>query len=70
MARNGAKPTHASSKMSETPVAGVPASAQRNVLAHEQIARRAYEIFLARDGQYGSPEQDWLQAERELMLGR
>ncbi|MCP3104813.1 DUF2934 domain-containing protein [Myxococcus sp. K15C18031901] len=37
---------------------------------HEQIARRAYEIFLARGGNHGDPEQDWHQAERELRLGR
>jgi len=37
---------------------------------HEQIARRAYEIFLARGGTHGNAEQDWHQAERELRLGR
>ncbi|NVJ10116.1 DUF2934 domain-containing protein [Myxococcus sp. AM001] len=37
---------------------------------NEQIARRAYEIFLARGGTHGSSEQDWFQAERELRLGR
>ncbi|WP_426750044.1 DUF2934 domain-containing protein [Myxococcus sp. Y35] len=36
----------------------------------EQIARRAYEIFLARGGTHGYAEQDWFQAERELRLGR
>ncbi|QSQ19368.1 DUF2934 domain-containing protein [Pyxidicoccus parkwayensis] len=45
-------------------------SAHRNNPTHEQIARRAYEIFLARRGSPGNPEQDWFQAERELRLGR
>ena len=45
-------------------------SAPRNTPTHEQIARRAYEIFLARGGTPGNPEQDWFQAERELRLGR
>ncbi len=41
----------------------------------EQIRRRAYEIFLQRNGAPGSPEADWLQAEAELrgrlaLLGR
>jgi hypothetical protein len=36
----------------------------------DQIARRAYEIFLARGGQHGRDADDWLQAERELRLGR
>jgi hypothetical protein len=33
---------------------------------HEQIAVRAYEIFLARGGEHGKPNDDWFQAEREL----
>ena len=54
-----------------TPAAQAAAPARSNtVLTHEQIARRAYEIFLARGGQHGSAEQDWQQAERELRLGR
>jgi hypothetical protein len=32
----------------------------------EQIAARAYELYLARGGEEGFAEQDWLQAEREL----
>jgi hypothetical protein len=34
--------------------------------SHEEIARRAHEIFLARGGKPGREEDDWLQAEREL----
>lgn len=36
----------------------------------DEIRRRAYELYLARRGVGGSPEQDWLQAERELSNGR
>ena len=32
----------------------------------EEIARRAYEIFLERGGAHGSDSDDWLQAELEL----
>jgi hypothetical protein len=32
----------------------------------EQIAERAYHIYLERDGADGNPDEDWLQAEREL----
>jgi hypothetical protein len=32
----------------------------------EQIAARAYEIFLARGGHHGHHEEDWLRAEEEL----
>jgi len=33
---------------------------------HQQIAERAYLIHLSRGGHHGRPEDDWLQAEREL----
>ncbi len=35
----------------------------------EQIQVRAYEIYLERQGAPGSQIEDWLQAERELLLG-
>jgi len=34
--------------------------------SHDEIARRSYEIFLARGGEPGHAEEDWLAAEREL----
>ena len=76
MARSSAKPTQTASKTTEPLATGPNTAAQRNSPAprsgptHEQIARRAYEIFLARGGQHGNSEADWLQAERELRLGR
>ena len=33
---------------------------------HEQIAALAYALWQARGGQDGSPDDDWLRAEREL----
>ena len=35
-------------------------------LSHDQIAERAYHLYLARDRQPGDPFADWLTAEREL----
>ena len=35
-----------------------------------QIARRAYELFLARGGVGGDPLHDWLRAESELSQAR
>lgn len=32
----------------------------------EKIARRAYELYLARGGEHGHAEDDWYTAEREL----
>lgn len=34
---------------------------------HKQIEKRAYEHFLARKGRDGSPLEDWLRAEREVL---
>ena len=34
--------------------------------SHEQIARRAYELFLRRGHARANPLADWLEAEREL----
>jgi len=33
---------------------------------HEEIAQRAYEIYLERGSTPGDPMQDWLRAEQEL----
>jgi len=35
---------------------------------HEQIALRAYEIFLKRAGNKGDSTEDWIEAERELLM--
>ena len=35
-------------------------------LRDEEIARRAYEIFLTRGGEHGHDVEDWLEAEREI----
>ena len=37
------------------------------VLSRDEIAKRAYEIYLERAGRPGSPEGDWAQAVRELL---
>ena len=33
----------------------------------EQIARRAYEIYLQRNGAPGDPMEDWTRAEQEIL---
>jgi hypothetical protein len=34
--------------------------------ADEEVARRAYELYLARGGEHGFDMDDWIQAESEL----
>jgi len=36
-------------------------------LAHEQVADRAYEIYLRRGASHGDDLRDWLAAEQELL---
>jgi len=40
--------------------------AAKSAPTYEEIAKRSYELFLARGGEHGHAEEDWLQAEREL----
>lgn len=42
----------------------------QTVPSREEIARRAYEIFVARGQAPGQELEDWLQAERELKAHR
>ncbi len=42
-------------------------SADRSmIVASQDIARRAYELFLNRGGEHGLDLEDWLQAETEI----
>ncbi len=41
-----------------------------NGVTKEEIAARAYQLFVARGGTHGYDIEDWLQAERELLGGR
>lgn len=49
---------------------GMDAQAQEapRPISHDEIARRAFEIYLRRGGTDGSAVGDWLMAERELGL--
>ena len=55
-----------------TQVAGLTTSpefaqeSQSSPVLEEKIRARAYELYLQRGGTGGSPEQDWLQAQKEV----
>ena len=46
-----------------------PGNSARPTPTHDEIAVRSYELYLERGGAAGHAEEDWLQAETEL-LGR
>jgi hypothetical protein len=60
-ARSTSKPT--SRKRTEKAAQG---TATPSELGHEEIAKRAYEKFLARGCMHGYDVQDWLDAEEEV----
>jgi len=43
---------------------------QGSPVLEEKIRARAYELYLQRHGIGGSPEQDWLQAQKEVCAGQ
>lgn len=49
-----------------TPDLDPSVEAPRPEVTQDEIALRAYHIYLERDGADGDPVEDWLQAEREL----
>ena len=53
-----------------TPEARKTSEATRARPTEEEIAVRAYHIYLERGGAAGNPSDDWLQAERELAEGQ
>jgi hypothetical protein len=50
--------------------AQVGAQPTTRVPTDDQIAQRAYEIFLARGGPHGQDIEDWLRAEQELRAAK
>lgn len=53
-------------KSTQVPAAKTKKTAAKAAATQEQIAQRAYEIYLERRGTPGDPMQDWLRAEAEL----
>jgi hypothetical protein len=52
------------------PGKNAPAEAPSAAPTYDEIAQRAYEIYLARGGGPGREDEDWRQAERELREAR
>ncbi len=59
-----------SSSIPTTPEANKTSESTRARPTDEEIAVRAYHIYLERGEAEGNPSDDWLQAERELAEGQ
>ena len=61
--------TVAGKKKNRAPEALQPDDAQatRHVSKHEEVRRRAYEIYLSREATGGQELADWLEAEHDLL---
>ena len=67
----GRKKTKAENGGNATLASDVPVNGgHRGDPTPEEIARRAYEIYESRGGAWGSPDEDWLRAERELRAAK
>ena len=51
-----------------TPSEPMPATA--STVSLDDVARRAYDRFVSRSGEHGHDVDDWLSAERELLVGQ
>jgi hypothetical protein len=67
MKNTGRKTVRAQTSAPKSAKAKAAAPTSRTLPTQEEIARRSFEIYLARGGAEGSAEQDWLQAEAELL---
>ena len=76
-APSGKRPLKARTRGSTANVIAEPATAARigtgargnAEIEPEEVARLAYSYWEARGGEGGSPEEDWLRAERQLRVG-
>ncbi len=60
------KGTTRTRRASEPPPGMEPQQTSAGAPSHDEIAKRAFELFLARGGAHGNHVEDWLRAEAEL----
>jgi hypothetical protein len=56
----------AKTKQASSSVEKKPAKTKAMKPSHDEIAERAFQIYLERNGAQGDPMQDWIRAEQEL----
>jgi hypothetical protein len=65
--RKTVKAEKTSAPMVKTSHTSNGAEKARRAPSHEEVAVRSYELYLARGGEPGHAEEDWLRAEAELV---
>jgi hypothetical protein len=66
LGRKTVKTEKTSAPMVKASKSSKAAASKKAAPSHDEIAKRSYELFLARGGEHGHAEEDWLTAEREL----
>jgi hypothetical protein len=56
----------AKTKQASSSMESKPAKARVTKPSHDEIAEKAFQIYLERNGAPGDPMQDWIRAEQEL----
>jgi hypothetical protein len=56
----------AKSERTSAPMVKATKASKTPRASHDEIAARSYELYLARGGEAGHAEEDWLQAEADL----
>ncbi|MBI4842474.1 MAG: DUF2934 domain-containing protein [candidate division NC10 bacterium] len=68
--RTSGRPAARRRRSSPTPASNPEGASLASTIFHEEIAARAYELFLARGGQHGEDLADWFRAEAEVLRER
>lgn len=68
--RTSGRPAARRRRGSPIPASNPEGTSLASTIFHEEIAARAYELFLARGGQHGDDLADWFRAEAEVLRER
>ncbi|MBI4737740.1 MAG: DUF2934 domain-containing protein [candidate division NC10 bacterium] len=68
--RTSGRPAARRRRGSPIPASNPEGASLASTIFHEEIAARAYELFLARGGQHGEDLADWFRAEAEVLRER
>lgn len=65
--KTSGRPAARRRRSSPIPASNSEGASLASTIFHEEIAARAYELFLTRGGQHGDDLADWFRAEAEVL---